>query len=96
MAERRRLTEQEIADQLKGLNGWSVTNGKLHKEYQFGSFVQAFGFMSSIALIAERMNHHPEWYNVYGKVVLDLSTHDIGGISPLDVEFARSVEKLLP
>ncbi|HCV42152.1 MAG TPA: 4a-hydroxytetrahydrobiopterin dehydratase [Bacteroidetes bacterium] len=94
MSGRNRLSEQELAVAIKPLNGWTVVNGKLHREFTFKSFVQAFGFMSSVALIAEGMNHHPDWSNVYNKVIIDLVTHDLGGISPLDVEFAAKVDKL--
>lgn len=95
MPERKKLSDQEIASAITGLKGWSVVNGKLHKEYQFKNFIQAFGFMSSVALIAESMNHHPEWFNVYHKVIIDLTTHDVGGISNLDFELASKVEKLI-
>jgi 4a-hydroxytetrahydrobiopterin dehydratase len=95
MAGRTKLSEQEISTRLPTLKGWSVINGKLHKEFHFKNFVQAFGFMASVALIAESMNHHPEWFNVYNKVIIDLTTHDIGGISNFDFEFAERVEKLL-
>lgn len=95
MSERKKLSDQEVADALKALNGWSVVSGMLHKEFKFNDFVQAFGFMSSVALIAEKMNHHPDWSNVYNKVVIDLTTHDLNGISSFDVEFASSVNKLL-
>ena len=95
MSERKRLTEQELTMALPSLRGWSVSRGKLHKEFKFKTFVQAFGFMSSVALIAEGMNHHPNWSNVYNTVVIDLITHDLDGISSLDVEFAGKVEKLV-
>ena len=95
MVERKRLSDQEIASSLAGLKGWSIENAKLHREFHFKSFVQAFGFMTSVALIAESMNHHPEWFNVYNKVIIDLATHDVGGISSLDFEFASKVDKLL-
>ncbi|MBM2840334.1 MAG: pterin-4-alpha-carbinolamine dehydratase [Bacteroidetes bacterium] len=94
MGERKKLSEQETAAALKSLKGWTVANGKLHKEFKFKDFVQAFGFMSSVALIAEGMNHHPDWSNVYNRVVIDLVTHDLGGISSFDVEFATKVESL--
>ena len=94
MADRRKLSEQEIASNLKAQSGWSVVNGKLHREFKFKNFVQAFGFMSSVALIAEGMNHHPEWFNVYNKVTIDLTTHDIGGISNYDFEFASKIDGL--
>lgn len=92
--ERKKLTGQEIADGLKNLPGWNVANGKLHKEFKFRDFKQAFGFMASVALIAESMDHHPDWSNVYNRVVIDLVTHDLGGISTLDLEFARKLEEL--
>lgn len=89
------LTQEEILTRMKQLNGWSIQKGKLHKEFTFKSFVEAFAFMTSVALVAERMNHHPEWFNVYNRVVIDLTTHDVGGISNLDMEFAVRVEGLL-
>jgi 4a-hydroxytetrahydrobiopterin dehydratase len=94
MGEQRKLSERELGAALQTLRGWTVANGKLHKEFKFKDFVQAFGFMSSVALIAEGMNHHPDWSNVYNRVVIDLVTHDLGGISSLDVEFAAKVEML--
>ena len=90
----RKLSDSEIESGLQALPGWRVAGGKLHREYQFENFVQAFGFMASAALVAESMNHHPEWSNVYNKVVVDLVTHSIGGISNLDLELAQKVESL--
>jgi len=95
VANRTPLTDQEITDMLGALRGWSIINGKLHKEFRFKDFVESFGFMSSVALIAEGMNHHPEWSNVYNRVVIDLTTHDAGGITEFDVHFAVRVEALL-
>ena len=89
-----KLTDAEINAQLEGISGWTVENEKLHKEFQFDSFVEAFGFMASVALIAESMNHHPEWFNVYNRVTVDLATHDAGGISALDFELAKKVDAL--
>lgn len=94
MGERKKLTEQEVENSLHGLKGWTSKNGKLHKEFTFDDFVGAFGFMSSVALVAESMNHHPEWFNMYNKVVIDLNTHDVGGISRLDVDFAKKIDSL--
>lgn len=96
MAERRKLTDAEIVSSLQELSGWTLENGKLHKEFRFKNFSEAFGFMTRVALIAEAMNHHPEWFNVYNRVVIDLTTHDVGGVSPLDFDFARRVENLIP
>lgn len=89
-----KLTDAEISAQLEGISGWTVENEKLHKEFQFDSFVEAFGFMASVALIAESMNHHPEWFNVYNRVTVELATHDAGGISALDFELAQKIDAL--
>ena len=89
-----KLTDAEINAQLEGISDWTVENEKLHKEFQFDSFVGAFGFMARVALIAESMNHHPEWFNVYNRVTVDLATHDAGGISTLDFELAKKIDAL--
>ena len=89
-----KLTDAEISTRLEELSGWTVENEKLHKEFQFDSFVEAFGFMASVALVAESMNHHPEWFNVYNRVTVDLATHDAGGISALDFELAKKIDAL--
>jgi 4a-hydroxytetrahydrobiopterin dehydratase len=74
--------------------GWSVVGGKLHRELRFDSFVAAFGFMASVALVAERMNHHPEWSNVYGTVVVDLVTHSEGGVTENDLALSVAIDEL--
>ena len=89
---RKKLTDSEIQKNLEKLNGWTVQNGKLHKEFQFDNFVAAFGFMTQLALIAESMNHHPEWFNVYNRVTIDMSTHDADGITELDFKFAEHAD----
>src|SRR5215467_14080031 len=91
MAERRKLSEAEVRARLLELPGWELVDGKLHKAFRFGSFVQAFGFMTSVALVAEAMNHHPDWSNVYNRVTIDLNTHDVGGISSLVLPLARRI-----
>jgi len=95
MADRQKMTGKEIEQRLLALSGWSVANGKLHKEFRFTDFAHAFAFMTGGALIAERMNHHPEWSNIYNKVIVDLTTHDAGGITGFDMEFAARLEQLL-
>ncbi len=90
----RALTSEEIEEALTPLAGWSLADGKLHRTYQFGDFVEAFGFMTRAALVAERMNHHPEWFNVYNKVIVDLTTHDAGGVTELDLQLAKKMEEL--
>ena len=86
-----RLTEAEIVKNLESVPGWSLEDGKLFREFNFPSFVEAFGFMASVAIIAEKQNHHPEWFNVYNKVRIHLTTHDAGGISENDFALASSI-----
>ena len=93
MAEK--LSSDEIQTELKKVAGWVIQDAKLHKEFQFSSFIEAFGFMTQLALVAESMNHHPEWFNVYNRVVIDLTTHDAGGISNLDFELASKANVLI-
>lgn len=88
------MTDADIQAKLPSLAGWSVVNGKLHREYKFADFVQAFGFMARAALIAEKQDHHPEWFNVWNKVVVDLTTHDAGGISERDFALAAEMNRL--
>jgi 4a-hydroxytetrahydrobiopterin dehydratase len=90
-----RLSDEEIRGRLSGLPGWEVRDGKLHREFRFASFVEAFGFMTSVALVAESRNHHPDWSNVYDRVVVDLVTHDAGGITERDFELARAASALV-
>ncbi len=71
---------------------WQIVDGKLHKTFVFKSFIRAFGWMSQMAIWAEKLNHHPEWSNVYNKVTVDLVTHDVDGISDLDFALANKME----
>jgi 4a-hydroxytetrahydrobiopterin dehydratase len=89
-----KLSDPEIAAALEGLDGWTREGDKLHREYRFADFVAAFGFMAGAALVAERMRHHPEWFNVYGTVRVHLTTHDAGGITRKDVELARAMDAI--
>ena len=89
MTRPRKLADGEVADALRELTGWSLQAGKLHREFRFADFSEAFGFMTRAALAAESMNHHPEWFNVWNRVVVDLQTHDAGGLTELDFELAR-------
>jgi 4a-hydroxytetrahydrobiopterin dehydratase len=90
-----KISTAQMQDALASLPGWSIENDKLHREYVFGDFVEAFGFMTQVALLAERMNHHPDWSNVYKKVVVDLVTHEVGGITRKDIELAQRMEGLV-
>ncbi|RMF29829.1 MAG: 4a-hydroxytetrahydrobiopterin dehydratase [Candidatus Nitrosothermus koennekii] len=91
--EYRRLSKDEIDKELSELKGWKIINGKLSKEFTFKDFNEAFGFMTRVALEAEKMNHHPEWFNVYNKVKIELMTHDIDGISNFDIMLAKKIEE---
>ncbi len=90
-----RLSQIDIDEQLENLPGWSVVNEKLHKEFQFESFNQAFGFMTRAAMEIEKMNHHPEWFNVYNRITIELTTHDAGGITKNDVNLAKILNSLV-
>ena len=89
------LIPAEIDQLPQQLPGWSLVDGKLHRELVFADFNEAFGFMSRVALIAEAMGHHPEWRNVWNRVVVDLTTHDTGGLSSLDRQLAQRINALL-
>lgn len=88
------LGANEIDEALASLDGWEARGGKLHREFVFASFVEAFGFMARAALVAERSNHHPEWSNVYRTVRVDLVTHESGGITERDTALARAMNEL--
>ncbi len=90
-----RLEDDAVQAGLAELAGWELRDGKLHRDCVFSSFVEAFGFMSSVALLAEAMNHHPEWSNVYNRVAIDLTTHDAGGITGKDFALAEKINRLL-
>jgi len=94
MTERRKLKQKEIDEILKELKDWQLKEGKLNRLYQFGSFLDAIGFMMRAAILAEKMDHHPEWFNVYNKVEVSLTTHDLGGLSTFDIELARQFDSL--
>lgn len=89
-----KLSKKEIREQVTKLKGWKVASGKLNKTFEFGDFVQAFGFMTRVAMNAEKMNHHPEWFNVYNRVSIDLVTHDVDGISNYDIKLAKIIDRI--
>jgi 4a-hydroxytetrahydrobiopterin dehydratase len=89
-----KLSSEQISEQLKNLPGWSVKDEKLHKDFEFDDFNQAFGFMTRAAMHIEKMNHHPEWFNVYNKLTVDLTTHDAGGITENDIQLAKILNSL--
>ena len=94
-----KLSELEIQSMLDTLNAnsdnpWVLEDKKLTKTFKFNDFIEAFGFMSSMAIYAEKINHHPEWFNVYGTLIVHLSTHDLAGISKKDFDLATKMEEL--
>ncbi|MBP9503214.1 MAG: 4a-hydroxytetrahydrobiopterin dehydratase [Candidatus Promineofilum sp.] len=92
---RNKLTQEQIQTALDELPGWEVKEGKLHKTFKFETFAQAIGWMVSVAIHADKMDHHPDWANAYNRVMVDLSTHDMDdAISSFDVNLARQMEKL--
>ena len=95
MAAGRKLSDAEVAAGIAQLSDWQLVAGKLHRELRFRNFSEAFGFMTRVAMLAEVRDHHPEWSNVYNRVVIDLTTHDAGGLTTLDFELAASANALL-
>ena len=89
-----KLAADDIGHRLQNLPGWELKNGKLHRGFVFPDFGEAFRFMIAVAAEAERLNHHPEWSNVYNRVTMDLVTHDAGGITALDFELAGRAQQL--
>lgn len=94
MAAATKYNEQELNSVVSKLPGWAIRNGKLHREFCFSDFAQAFGFMTMAAVLIEKKNHHPEWSNVYNRVTVDLTTHDAGGVTHRDVELAELLDKI--
>jgi 4a-hydroxytetrahydrobiopterin dehydratase len=88
------LSAADIAQLPQQLPAWTLQEGKLHRELRFADFSEAFGFMARVALAAEQLNHHPEWSNVWNRVVINLTTHDCGGLSKLDLALAQRIDAL--
>lgn len=88
----KKLSGNELDETVRTLSGWELKDGKLQKSFEFSNFIEAFGFMTRIALEAEKINHHPEWSNVYNTVSVKLSTHDAGGITDYDIKLANIID----
>src|SRR4051794_10717925 len=96
MAARPERMDHDAAElALADVPGWGLADGKLHRELEFANFVEAFGFMSMVALIAEKLDHHPTWTNTYHRVVIDLDTHDVGGLPALDFDLPTRINRAL-
>jgi len=91
MARPTKLSEAEIQSRLGALPGWTVEQGKLFRAVKFADFKQAFAFMTRAAAVADQLDHHPEWFNVYNKVRVHLATHDAGGLTELDFKLAAAM-----
>lgn len=89
-----KLSEAEISAEVKKLDGWSVVNGNLHCVFEFKDFTQAFGFMTRVALAAEKMDHHPDWSNSWNKVTVNLCTHSAGGLTKNDFDLAGKIQQI--
>ncbi|MGI0080008.1 MAG: 4a-hydroxytetrahydrobiopterin dehydratase [Nitrososphaerales archaeon] len=92
--EYRKFTREEIRRELKRTRGWKIVKGKIQRNFEFADFNEAFGFMTRVALEVEKLDHHPEWFNVYNKVRIDLVTHDVGGLSNYDFRLAKIINKI--
>ena len=88
------MNDSELKEAIGQLKGWELVDSKLHKRFSFSSFSEAFGFMTRVALVAEKMNHHPDWTNNYNRVLVDLFTHDAGRVTELDVQLARHMDQI--
>ena len=91
----KKLSKIEVTNKLKRLSGWKLVKGRnaIRKTFRFKNFTEAFGWMTSMALYAEKKDHHPEWFNVYSTVEVTLSTHDAGGVTNLDLDMAREMNR---
>jgi len=91
----KKLSKTEVTNKLKKLSGWKLVKGRnaITKTFKFKNFTEAFGWMTSMALYAEKKDHHPEWFNVYSTVEVTLSTHDAGGVTNLDLDMAREMNR---
>ena len=89
-----RLDDAAVRERMKNTPEWSLDGGQLYRRFEFEDFVGAFGFMSSVALAAERLNHHPDWSNSYQTVEIRLSSHDVGGLSERDFRLARRIDEI--
>ncbi len=87
-------TSDEIQNFLDANPSWELVNEKLKKTFVFKNFIEAFGFMTQAAIVSEKTNHHPEWFNVYKTVVVDLTTHEVDGISQRDFDLANAMDKI--
>ena len=89
------IDESQLNHFIKNSRSWIVDNEKIKKEFKFKNFIEAFGFISKVALLSEKINHHPNWQNTYNKVTIELTTHDLGGLTTNDIELAKEIDNLI-
>jgi 4a-hydroxytetrahydrobiopterin dehydratase len=92
--EYQKLSDSEIKKEMSKLTGWKIVDGKLNRTIEFADFNEAFGFMTRVAMEVEKLNHHPEWFNVYNRVKIELVTHDVGGLSNFDFKLANIINRI--
>ncbi len=92
----KKLQDKFVEDFLSKHPKWNLKKGKLHQEWSFDNFIDAFGFITKVALLAEKINHHPDWKNSYSKVSIELISHDLGGLSDLDLKLAKEIDNISP
>ena len=90
-----KLSADAVAQKLASVADWELRNNRIYREFKFANFIEAFGFMTQVAMLAESMDHHPEWSNVYNRVKICLTTHDVDGLSERDFVLAENIDKLL-
>ena len=89
------IDNNELNSFIEKKNSWITYNQTIKKEFKFNNFIEAFGFISKVALLSEKMDHHPNWQNTYNKVTIELTTHDMGGITTNDLKLADAIDKLI-
>ena len=89
------ITKNELNYFIEKNPSWIQYNQTIKKEFKFNNFIEAFGFMTKVAFLSEKMDHHPNWQNTYNKVIIELTTHDIGGITTNDLKLAEAIDTLI-
>jgi 4a-hydroxytetrahydrobiopterin dehydratase len=89
------LDGAEVADRMATVPGWTIVHGALHRELEFSDFSEAFGFMTRVALAAEKLDHHPDWSNSWNRVVIDVVSHQAGGLTPMCFDLAEAIERVV-
>ena len=89
------IEKTQLDDFIENNPSWKIDNKTIKKEFKFNNFIEAFGFISKVAILSEKMDHHPNWQNIYNKVTIELTTHDMSGITLKDTDLAEAIDKLI-